>query len=202
MNVRKQEGIAIILALIMLLIMSVMALTISFISNVDFSSMSNYKRGQEAFLAAETCVRTGRQRFETIGIETLYFMLQDQSLVGSDSPLVLSMNLSSKDDPSDPPSEWKGPMCRSGPRVWDSTQGNAQFIEIPPPSKVTGRPIKNLSLQSGGSGSAALVPVVFTVMGKDSQDRDKGDTDATTNTGTEIAVGYETFIPGGATNVY
>lgn len=204
--VHNEKGIAIILALIMLLIMSVMALTISFMSNIDFNSMANYKRGQEAFLAAETCVRTGRHRFETVGIENLYFQLQgfsDPSLVPSDSSLVLLEPLYHSDNQSSDPDDWDGPMCRSGPRIFDSTsQGHAKLIEIPPPSKVTGRPIKNISLQSGGQGGAALVPVTFTVTGKDSEDEDKADTNSKINTGTEIGVGFETFIPGGSSNVY
>ena len=204
--IRNQNGIAIILAMIMLLIMSVMALTISFMSNVDFSSMANYKRGEEAFLAAESCVLEGRKRFETIGVESLYFQLQsvsDPSTISTNSPLVIREPLLPSDNPADDPDQWAGPMCRSGPRIFDSTtSGPAQFIEIPPPSKVTGRPIRDVSLPSGGAGGAALFPVTFTVVGKDSQDKDKDDTNDKINTGTEIAVGFETFIPGGATNVY
>lgn len=204
--IRNQDGIAIILAMIMLLVMSVMALTISFMSNIDYTSMANYKRGQEAFLAAETCVRVGRERFETIGVETLYFQLQgvfDPTIVSTSSNLVILEPLSNTDNPADDPDDWQGPMCRSGPRIFDSAaEGPAKFIEIPPPTKVTGRPIKNISLPSGGLGGAALVPVTFTVMGKDSEDEDKDDTNPDVNTGTEIAVGFESFIPGGASNVY
>lgn len=203
-TVKDQSGIAIIIALIMLLIMSVMALTISFMSNIEFTSMANYKRGQEAFLAAESCVREGRHRFETIGVETLFFQLQglgDGTTVPSD--LRISKPISNSDDPTSDPEDWKGPMCRSGPRIYDSTtEGPAELIEIPPPTKVTGRPIKNISLPSGGQGGASLVPVAFTVMGKDSEDEDKGDIKDNINTGTEIAVGFESFIPGGASNVY
>ena len=47
--VKNEKGIAIILALIMLLVMSVMALTVSFMSNRDFKMMAAHKRGQEAF---------------------------------------------------------------------------------------------------------------------------------------------------------
>jgi Tfp pilus assembly protein PilX len=54
---KNEEGVAIIMALIMLLVMSVLATTVSFNSNNDFRAMSNYKQGQEAFLAAENCVR-------------------------------------------------------------------------------------------------------------------------------------------------
>ncbi|HET7289350.1 MAG TPA: pilus assembly PilX N-terminal domain-containing protein, partial [Thermodesulfobacteriota bacterium] len=78
---RQQDGVAIIMALIMLLVMSVLATTVSFNSNNDFHSMSNYKRGQEAFLAAENCIREGRNRFEIVGIEVLYFLLQNKGTV-------------------------------------------------------------------------------------------------------------------------
>ena len=37
--IKNQDGIAIILAMIMLLVMSVMAVTVSFISNVDFKML-------------------------------------------------------------------------------------------------------------------------------------------------------------------
>lgn len=203
MRINDQSGIAIILALIMLLIMSVMALTISFMSNIDFNSMANYKRGQESFLAAETCIDVGRHRFETIGVETLFFQLQGSTSTSTPSDLVILEPLSKSDESITDPEDWKGPLCRSGPRNFDSaTQGSAKLIEIPPPSKVTGRPIKNISLPSGGQGGAALVPITFTITGKDSQDEDKDDTNSKINTGTEIAVGFESFIPGGASNVY
>jgi len=39
-------------------------------------------------------------------------------------------------------------------------------------------------------------------MGKDSQDRDKDDSDDKINTGTQIAVGIEVFTGGGSGNVY
>jgi hypothetical protein len=72
----SESGIAVIIAMIMILIMSTLAITISFMSNIDFQTMSNYKRGQEAFLAAENCVEEARKVFETVGIETLFYELQ------------------------------------------------------------------------------------------------------------------------------
>jgi hypothetical protein len=59
-----------------------------------------------------------------------------------------------------------------------------------------------VSLPSGGAGGAALVPASFLVTGKDAKDEDLTDEKTDINTGTEIAIGFETFIPGGASNVY
>ena len=204
--INNQDGIAIILAMIMLLVMSIMAVTVSFISNVDFKMMSVHKRGQEAFLAAETCISEARQRLETVGVETLFFELQstpDVTVLPTSSEMVIIQPINNTDNPADDPEDWKGSMCRSGPRIWDEpTQGPARFIELPPPSKAVGRPLKNTSLASGGSGGASLVPVIFEVIGKTGVDEDKNDDDPEINTGTEVAVGFESFIPGGATNMY
>lgn len=193
---RNEDGIAVILALIMLLVMSVLALTVSFSSNSDFKAMSNYKQGQEAFLAAERCIEEARNRFEVIGVETLYFLIQGLpgGALGTDSPSELTIKI-----PLD-----NGAVCRAGPRVWDNSSGTnpAPLLEIPSPTKVVGRPIKNVSLPSGGIGAAGLIPITFQVVGKDRADLDKDDEKATINTGTEIAVGFESFIPGGASNIY
>ena len=203
--IKTERGVAIILAMIMLLVMSTMALTVAILANIDFKTMAIFKRGQEAFIAAEACVREGRRRFEIIGIETLFFELQaldDSTLLTTSSDLVIFTPLLSDDSTVADADDWIGPMCRSGPRMWDNVDGPAKLVEIPPPTKALGRPIKNTSLPSGGSGGASLVPISFNVVGKDSQDGDKTDTKSKINTGTEISVGYEIFIPGGATNVY
>ncbi len=42
----------------------------------------------------------------------------------------------------------------------------------------------------------------FRVTGKDSRDRDLDDTDDNINTGVEVRVGIETFVPGGGSPVY
>ena len=115
--VKNQDGIAIILAMIMLLVMSVLAITVSFISNVDFKMMSIHKRGQESFLAAETCISEARQRLETVGVETLFFELQstpDLTVVPTSSDMVILKPMNNTDDPADDPEDWKGAMCRSG----------------------------------------------------------------------------------------
>ncbi|MGH7792664.1 MAG: hypothetical protein ACREOB_10165, partial [Thermodesulfobacteriota bacterium] len=141
---------------------------------------------------AERCVEEGRMRFEIVGIETLYFLLQ--SAVPTDELRV----------------KWPWPQnkynlpniarCRTGSRYF--TGDDPPFIEIPPPTKTLGRPIKHVSLPSGGAGGAALVPASFLVTGKDANDEDQFDQNTNINTGTEIAIGFETFIPGGASNVY
>ncbi|HSC34302.1 MAG TPA: pilus assembly PilX N-terminal domain-containing protein [Thermodesulfobacteriota bacterium] len=193
---RNEEGVAIIMALIMLLVMSVLATTVSFNSNNDFRAMSNYKQGQEAFLAAENCIRQGRNRFEIIGIEVLYFLLQNKDTVilgegGASDLLVLDEDLEN------------GARCRSGPRSLDSaTEGSGQIIEIPPITKTIQRPLKNTSMSTSASGGAGLVPVTFQVTGKDEDDKDIDDVKDTINTGTEVAAGFETFIPGNANQMY
>lgn len=192
----NESGIAIILAMIMLLVMSVLAVTVSFNSNNDFHSMSVFKRGQQSFLVAERCVEQARVRFEVIGIETLFFLLQ-ASPPGSpgfqsSNELTIAETLEN------------GSFCRTGPRSWHDPDSDspAPLLSIPPPTKTSGRPIKNVSLPSGGIGAAAVVPASFQVTGKDSQDEDIDDTNVNINTGTEIAVGFESFIPGGASNIY
>ncbi len=192
----REDGVAIIMALIMLLVMSVLATTVSFNSNNDFHAMSNYKRGQEAFLAAESCIQEGRNRFEVVGIEVLYFLLQNKSTASvgqgdADNLLVLNKELDN------------GARCRSGPRIFDSTtEGSGQIVEIPPITKTIQRPLKNTSMSTSASGGAGLVPVSFLVTGKDEGDKDINDVKDTINTGTEIAVGFETFIPGNANQMY
>ncbi len=192
----NEKGVAIILALIMLLVMSVLATTVSFNSNNDFHAMSNYKQGQEAFLAAEDCIQEGRNRFEIVGIEVLYFLLQNKSTIslaqGSASDLlVLNKELDN------------GAKCRSGHRFLDSTtDGPGQIIEIPPITKTIQRPLKNTSMSTSASGGAGLVPVSFVVTGKDQGDKDLNDVKSEINTGTEIAVGFESFIPGNANQMY
>lgn len=208
--INNQNGIAIILALIMLLVMSVLGLTVSFMSNINFQSMSNFKRGQESFIAAESCINIARTRLEVVGIETLYFELQTNT--GTSDPIPSTFTVDDipdtaifkplKDKLTSDPDDWTGPFCRSGPRIIDPNDGFPDFITRPPAAKVTGRPLKNTSLPSGSSGGVTLVPVTFTVTGKDSDDADKIDQDPLINTGTEVAVGFETFVPGGATNIY
>lgn len=187
----REDGVALILSIIILLVISTLATTIAFVTYLDVQTTSNYKRGQEAFLAAERCVGEARRMFETLGIEVLYFNLQGGEKMG--------LSLLGED----------GSYCRTGDRFWENPSSSAApsdvvppFVELPPPSKAMGRPLKHVSLPSGGVGGAALVPATFTVVGKDKEDKDLLDKDPNVNTGVEIAVGYENFIPGGASNVY
>lgn len=201
--IKDEGGVALILALIMLLVMSVIATTVSFNSNNDFQAMSNYKRGQEAFLAAERCVQLGRNRFEVVGIEVLYFLLQnkDTASLASGGANLLYLDEDVGDCGTD-----QNPLscarCRSGPRVLDGSQDNGRLIEIPPITKTIQRPLKNTSMSTSASGGAGLVPVTFLVTGKDSMDKDPDDAKLSVNTGTEVAVGFETFIPGNANQMY
>ena len=202
-SIKDEGGVALILALIMLLVMSVIATTVSFNSNKDFQAMSNYKRGQEAFLAAERCIQLGRNRFEVVGIEVLYFLLQnkDTASLASSGANLLYLDEEVGDCGTD-----QNPLscarCRSGPRVLDGSQDSGRLIEIPPITKTIQRPLKNTSMSTSASGGAGLVPVTFLVTGKDSMDKDPDDANLSVNTGTEVAVGFETFIPGNANQMY
>ena len=194
-KLKNESGIALILALVVLLILSALAITISFMSNVDFQTMSTYKQGQEAFLAAERCIEEARRQFEQVGVETLFFQLQG----GVSSGIELKIGENGVDCSTEPQ---RCAVCRTGPRNYDSSMGPIPFPELPPPTKTFGRPIKHTSLPSGGIGGAAVVSTTFLVTGKDARDKDKDDTNPDINTGTEISAGLESFIPGGASNVY
>ena len=183
-NVRREDGVALIIALIMLLTMTMLAISVSFTSNIDFQTMSNYKQGQEAFLAAERCVEEAKRQFESIGIVPLFLLLQGGATTGIEVDLP------------------NGAKCRTGPRDYDVSDGPIPFPEIPPPTKAMGRPLKNTSLPSGGGGGAVMLGTSFLVTGKDAGDKDKTDTNPDINTGTEISAGLESFLAGGASNLY
>jgi hypothetical protein len=184
-NDDSEKGIAIVLALITLLIISIMAVSISFVSNTDYATMINYKAGQEAFLAAERCVIEARKTFEIEGIETIVAL---QSIDNLDA---FTRTLSN------------GAVCRSGPRFYDSGSGDSlPFVNIPEGVKSIQRPINYTSLPSGGKSSPVVARISFDVLGKDSGDKDKDDTDDDLNNGTHISVGIENFLPGGGSNVY
>jgi len=200
--IKNEEGIAIILALIMLLVMSIMAVTASFLSNTDFRMMSVHKRGQEAFLAAETCVTIAKRRLEEIGAAPLFLKLQsaasDPLTISTLNAIVILENMDAQDD-GKAVDDWFGPLCRSGPRIWDSaTQGPGLFINIPEATKSNGRPVADESV--GQATTAITVP--FNVVGKSSDDEDKDDTDEQINTGIELEIGIEVFVVGATDPIY
>jgi hypothetical protein len=184
----NEEGVAIIMALIMLLVMSVLATTVSFNSNNDFHAMSNYKQGQEAFLAAERCIQEGRNRFEVVTVAYLA-SLESYRLPGTlgqgdgGDVTVLDEELDN------------GSRCRSGQR---GDKVPAKLFQSAEDSKANSRLIKNTQMSND---SASLTTVPFTVTGKDRRDKDKNDTNDNINTGTEIAVGLEVFTLG-THNIY
>jgi len=200
--IKNEEGIAIILALIMLLVMSIMAVTASFLSNTDFRMMSVHKRGQEAFLAAETCVTIAKRRLEEIGAAPLFLKLQsaasDPLTISTLNAIIILENMDAQDD-GKAVDDWFGPLCSSGPRIWDSaTQGPGLFINIPEATKSNGRPVADESV--GQATTAITVP--FNVMGKSSDDEDKDDTDEQINTGIELEIGIEVFVVGATDPIY
>ena len=202
--INNEEGIAIILALIMLLVMSIMAVTASYLSNTDFRMMAVHKRGQEAFLAAETCVTIAKRRLEEIGAAPLFLKLQsaainpDPTTISTLNAIVILENMDAQDD-GKAQDDWFGPLCRSGPRIWDSaTQGPGLFINIPEATKSNGRPVADESV--GQATTAITVP--FNVMGKSSDDEDKDDTDEQINTGIELEIGIEVFVVGATDPIY
>jgi len=181
----SERGIAIVLALITLLIISIMAVSISYVSNTDYLTMSNYKAGQESFLAAERCTIEAREKFEIEGVETIVAL----QTIGEYGDFIVTLP--------------NGAVCRAGPRLWDSNSGTSlPFVSLPEGRKSISRPLKNTSLPSGGESSAVAVAASFEVFGKSSDDKDKDDTNDEINTGTHISVGLETFLPGGGSNVY
>jgi len=185
---KNEEGVAIIMALIMLLVMSVLATTVSFNSNNDFRAMSNYKQGQESFLAAERCIQEGRNRFEVVTVAYLA-SLESYRLPGTlgqgngEDVTVLDEELDN------------GSRCRTGYR---GDEVPAKLFQSSESTKANSRVIKNTQMSND---SASLTTVPFTVTGKNSMDKDKNDTNAQINTGTEIAIGLEVFTLG-THNIY
>jgi len=163
--------------------------------------MAAHKRGQEAFLAAESCVMEAKQRLEEIGAAPLFLKLKsvdDPTVISDLNAIVILKNLDSNDDGEDV-ADWKGPLCRSGPRIWDSSiQGPGLFINIPDATKTNGRPVADESI--GQATTAIIVP--FNVMGKSSNDEDKDDTKDKINTGTELGIGIEVFVVGATDPIY
>ncbi|NIP38441.1 MAG: hypothetical protein GWO07_05910 [Candidatus Dadabacteria bacterium] len=195
-----ESGIAVVIALVMLLVMSVMAISISFMSNTEFKTASTFKRGQEAFLAGETCIE---ETIRTISEQGIALILFKQSAQSSDKLLIepLDINLAENINVLAKDSDDLGAVCRSGTRIMDGANEDPIFI-LPENVKSISRIVRNTVLPDSGTGGALAVPVIFSVVGKDSQDEDKDDSDIELNTGTQLAVGVEVFTGGGASNVY
>lgn len=197
---KSEKGIAIILALVMLLVMSVMAISASFISNIDFQSMSVFKRGQEAFLAGESCIIEGRKRMETLGYPELlnqkivtetYVGRGEGGLSASNNPFQSTVYIDLDIDQA---------RCRSGHRILDEIPSSF-FNEIG--ERSLNRDLKHYSKNDGGDVTPATVSqITFVSTGKDREDEDINDTNLQINTGTEIAFGLEVVNPGGSGNVH
>lgn len=201
-NLSDESGIALIIALVMLLVMCVMAISVSFLSNTDFQTMTNFKRGQEAFLAAETCVNETRRQ---IAQEGLAFLLFKQASQKSTDPLIEPLDIDIADSNSNliKDSDGIGAKCRSGSRLMDSTVVASidPIFEFPEDAKSIARDLRGFSKDAASPSNPQATPIVFTVIGKDAKDRDKNDEEIQVNTGTQLATGVEAFLLGG-TNVY
>ncbi|NIP39227.1 MAG: hypothetical protein GWO07_11435 [Candidatus Dadabacteria bacterium] len=181
-----QKGIAVFIALIMILVMSVMGLSLMFVSNTDFQGMQAFKRGHEAFLAAERCAEEGRFRVELEGFHNLLFQQQEGfKIVLGDGNANKNIN----------------PVCRTGNRKDESAED--PYLSITPDLKAKERPVENTSVPSGNVGGAMAIPLSFNVMGKYGTDLDIVDSNPNINTGTELAIGVEVFMPTGVgSNIY
>lgn len=198
MNRNSEKGIAIILALIMLLVMSIMAISASFLSNIDFQGMSIFKRGQESFLATESCVVEARKRLETIGFAELenqitilnsYRAQGEGGLSASNNPFENTVLIDLDIDQA---------RCRSGNRVVDQLP-DLFFRKIGQRPIV--RDLPNTSRASGGTSVTTVNQLSLTATGKDSQDEDIDDNNLQINTGVEVIYGMEVIVVGGSSNV-
>ncbi len=166
--------------------MSVMGVSLMFVSNTDFQGMQAFKRGHEAFLAAERCAQEGRFRVELDGFQNLLFQQQEGfKVVLGDGDENKNIN----------------PVCRTGNRQDDSAE--EPYLAITPDLKAKERPVENTSVPSGNVGGAVAIPLSFSVMGKYGTDPDIVDSNPNINTGTELAIGVEVFMPTGVgSNIY
>jgi len=200
-----ESGIALIIAIILILVMTTLASTISFLSNNDFYSMSNYKRGQEAFLAAESCVIETRKILENVTPGQLIELKRSDNInpENLESELGRKLFLQSPVSPHDisnnnlGPAKWHGPVCRTGSRALGSDQIIKPSNYLITNEYKSSRPVKNFS-----AGEFDITPISIIVTGKDSLDGDKTDEIDHINTGIEIVVGIEVLTPGGKKNKY
>ena len=185
-NDAGQRVIAVFIALVMILVMSVMGVSLMFVSNTDFQGMQALKRGQEAFLAAERCAEEGRFRVELNGFQNLLFQQQEGfKIVLGDGDSNKNIN----------------PVCRTGNRRDDTAE--EPYLAVTPDLKAKERPVENTSVPSGNVGGAVAIPLSFNVIGKYGTDLDIVDSNPNINTGTELAIGVEVFMPAGVgSNIY
>jgi len=208
-----ESGIALIIAIILILVMTTLASTIAFLSNNDFYSMSNYKRGQEAFLAAESCVIEVRKTLENTNPAVFYELIRsgiDAGLVEEElgRKLFIQKPISSYDGTivasiNPDPATWEGPVCRTGSRALSYTEIRKPENFLITNETKTSRHLKNYSI-----GHFNITPMSVIVTGKDSLDGDKSDRNEETpdnhpiNTGIEILSGFEVLTLGGRGNEY
>ena len=214
-NLKNDEsGIALIIAIILILVMTTLASTISFLSNNDFYSMSNYKRGQEAFLAAESCVIEVRKTLENTNPAVFYELIRSGIDPGAvevelGRNLFIQKPISPHDSRNDQqgnaadPATWNGPVCRTGSRALSSAE-----IRKPKNFLITNETKSSRHLKNYSIGHFNLTPMSVIVTGKDSMDKDKSDSNEETagnppiNTGIEIISGFEVLTLGGKGNEY
>jgi len=209
-----EKGVALIIAIILVLVMTTIATSISFISNNDFLSMSNYKSGQEAFIASESCVIEVRNILENTNPAVFYELVRS----GVDADLIkdeLGRNIfvqkpvsvidkSSEGEPVGNPEDWLGPACRTGSRALNSEQIKQPENFLITNESKSSRHVKNFSI-----GEFDVTPISIIVTGKSSLDQDKADMkeenedkDDDINTGIEIISGFEVLTLGGGGNKY
>ena len=180
----NERGVALIIAIILVLVMSAIASTISFISNNDFLSMSHYKREREAFLAAESCISEARSLLETQLAGTMPEGYR--SFINNDAVFVRkSMR---PEDNLLPVEDWIGSMCRFGHRKSASDHSlftNPSNFLIANESKSCAR-INDFSVNEFCLNTQSII-----VTGKDGTDKDKEDKYPGINTGIEIIAGFE-----------
>lgn len=195
----SEKGIAIILALIMLLVMSIMAISASFLSNIDFQGMAIFKRGQEAFLASESCIVEGRRRLENLGYAQLLNELAtldsyrgqgEGGLSATNNPFANTVLIDLDINQA---------RCRSGNRILDQTP-SPFFNRIG--ERNISRDLKHYSRSDQDTTTASVTQISFVSTGKDREDEDIDDTNLQINTGSEIAFGIEVVPPGGDGNVH
>lgn len=215
LNISKDEkGVALIIAIILILVMTTIASSISFISNNDFLSMSNYKSGQEAFFAAESCVIEIRNALENTNPVIFYEL--NRSGINADllteelgKEIFIQKPVSNIDKPANSdnfgdPDTWLGPVCRTGSRALNSEQ-----IKQPENFLITNESKSRRHIKNYSFGEFDVTPVSIIVTGKSSLDTDKSDRkeenddkDDDINTGIEIITGFEVITLGGGSNKY